>query len=256
MTEIKKLPLEYKLLKMIAKYIDDYFVGIEHPKVARANEFYDFLSRKDDFKKYLSDSTQFSRFLRDMHKKGLMKQFIVNYDVDTSLHYHYKWYFYPRGKALLTNTQETNCMNAKAHAGTNNYKSKQKIYETVNGVMVRSMQEQHIMNRLLSQSDFEVYYERQLIAGEQERYPDFTVHNIKTDTVFYWEHFGLSENTRYVEEMAEKIEWYQRIEIKNIEDGGRFIATIFINESHFIKLVDDLIEKMKDIIIPIGFLRG
>lgn len=256
MTEIKKLPLEYKLLKMIAGYIDNYFASMEYPKAVRANDIYNFLSCKDDFKKYISDSTQFSRFIRDMHRKGIMKQFIDNYDVDTTLHYHYKWHFYPRGKDLKTNTLKPDCINAKVHASTNNYKSKHKSFEAVNGVKVRSLQELHIMNRLLIQNDFVVYYERLLIAGEQERYPDFTVHNTKTDTVFYWEHFGLSENARYAEEMAEKINWYQRIGIKNIEDGGRFIGTIFINESHFAKLVDDLIEKMGKVIIPTGFLKG
>lgn len=256
MTEIKKLPLEYKLLKMIAEYINDYFAGIEHPKAVRASDIYDYLSRKDDFKKYISDSTQFSRFLRDMHKKGIMRQFIDNYDVDTSLHYHYKWHFYPRGKILMTNTQESNHINTRVHASANNYKSNNKLYEATDGVKVRSLQELHIINRLLDQHDFVVYYEKELIAEGQVRYPDFTIHNTKTDTVFYWEHFGLSENVYYAEEMAEKINWYQRIGIKNIEDGGRFIGTIFINESHFTKLVDDLIEKMREIIIPTGFLRG
>ena len=248
--------MEYKLLKIIGGYINDYFAGMEHPKAARASDIYDFLSRKDDFKKHISNPVQFSRFLRDMHKNGLMKQFIDNYDVDTSLYYKYKWYFYPKGKTLVTNTEEFNSAKVKVHAGTNEYKSEHKLFEAANGVKVRSRQELHIMNRLLAQSDFEVYYERQLIAGGQERYPDFTIHNKKTDTVFYWEHFGLSENARYAEEMAEKIRWYQQIGIKNIEDGGRFIGTIFIYENHFTKLVDDLIEKMKKVIIPTGFLRS
>lgn len=256
MTELKKLPWEYKLLKITAKYIDDYFTAMEHPKAACANDIYKFLSRKDDFKKYISDSIQFSRFIRDMHKKGLMKQFIDNYDVDTSLPYYYKWHFYPRVKLIETGIQKTNCTNAKVYEGTNNYKSKHKLFEAANGVNVRSLQELYIMNQLLAQKDFEVYYERQLIAEEHERYPDFTIHNKKTDTVFYWEHFGLSEDASYAEEMAEKIGWYQRIGINNIEYGGRFIGTIFINEVHFTKLVDDLIEKMKKIIVPIGFLRG
>lgn len=256
MTDIKELPLEYKLLKMIAEYIDGYFAGIEFPKAVRASDIYGYLARKDDFKIYISDPTQFNRFLRDMHKKGIMRQFIDNYDVDTSLHYHYKWYFYPRGKILITDTRESNHIKAKVHASTNNYKSKNKSFVATDGVEVRSLQELHIMNRLLDQSGFVVYYEKQLIAGGQERYPDFTVHNTETDTVFYWEHFGLSENAHYAEEMAEKINWYQRIGIKNIEDGGRFIGTIFINESHFTKLVDDLIEKMREVVIPTGFLRG
>lgn len=241
---------------MIAGYIDDYFAGMEYQKVVRADDIYNFLSRKDDFKKYITDSIQFSRFLRDMHQKGLMKQFIDNYDVDTSKHSYYKWSFYPRRKALVINRQDPNLINVKAHASANDYKSKNKLFEAANGVKVRSLQELHIMNRLIDQKDFTVYYERQLIAGGQERYPDFTIHNTKTDTVFYWEHFGLSENARYAEKMIEKIDWYQRIGIKNIEDGGRFVGTIYVNEEHFIKLVDDLIERMKEVIIPTGFLRG
>lgn len=256
MADIKSLPLEYKLLKMISRYIDDYFAGMEFQKVVRADDIYIFLSRKEDFKKHIKDSIQFSRFLRDMHQKGLMKQFIANYDVDTSLHHHYKWYFYPRRNELKTTTQDPNHIKARIHGSMNDYKSNHKSFEAANGVEVRSLQELHIMNRLITQKDFTVYYERQLIAGGQERYPDFTIHNTKTDTVFYWEHFGLSENTCYAEQMEEKIAWYQRIGIKNIEKGGRFIGTIYITEEHFIKLVDDLIEKMKEVIVPTGFLRS
>lgn len=101
-----------------------------------------------------------------------------------------------------------------------------------------------------------VYYERELIAGGQRRYPDFRIHNTTTDTVFYWEHFGLSENARYAEAMAEKISWYRQIGIKSIEAGGRFIVTIFTDEGRFVKSVDDLIERMGKVIIPTGFLRG
>ncbi len=63
------------------------------------------------------------------------------------------------------------------------------------------MQELHIYNMLLAERDFTVYYERPLIAGGEDRFPDFTVRNKQTDTVFFWEHFGLSEKGAYMDNM-------------------------------------------------------
>ncbi len=79
----------------------------------------------------------------------------------------------------------------------------------------------------------------------------FYVHNTKTNIIFYWEHFGLSEDARYMEKMAEKIKLYKEFGLTNIEEGGCFIGTIFKEESHFTKLVDDFIEKIKAI-VPAG----
>ncbi|MBB4035426.1 hypothetical protein GGR21_001319 [Dysgonomonas hofstadii] len=107
------------------------------------------------------------------------------------------------------------------------------------------------MNRLLSQKYFEVCYVKIFIVREKMLYPDFTVHNTKTNIIFYWEHFGLSEDARYMEKMAEKIKLYKEFGLTNIEEGGCFIGTIFKEESHFTKLVDDFIEKIKAI-VPAG----
>lgn len=144
------MPLEYKLLKIIDGYIDEYFAGMECPKTVRANEIYTFLSRKKDVKEYISNPIEFNRFIRKMHDKGIMKQFIGSYDVDTSLYHHYKWHFYPRGKSSAPASSDPNCTHAPVHAGTNDYKSEHKSFEAANGVKVRSSQELYIMNRLLA----------------------------------------------------------------------------------------------------------
>lgn len=249
---MKTLPREIRNLRMIAAHVEEYFAGMEFERVVRANDLYAFLRRREDFRAIFFSPVQFSRFLRMMHEAGLMKQF-VNYDVDTSLHWNWKWYFYPRGRKFLREPAVAG-REAQVHSGTNRFMPRSKAFEAADGVWVRSGQELHIMNRLLSRPHFEVWYERLLTAGGQERYPDFTVHNKKTDTVFYWEHFGFAgSDAEYADMMAGKIGWYRRIGIESIELGGRFIGTIFIDESHFTKLVEDVLGRMEDVSVGGGF---
>ena len=110
------------------------------------------------------------------------------------------------------------------------------------------------MNRLLAVRHFDVYYERPLTARRQTRYPDFTIWNKRTNTVFYWEHFGMTDNPAYADGMAEKLAWYRQISYKSIEENGRLIVTVYENAAQFIDAVARMIQRMDEIIAPCGFL--
>ena len=110
------------------------------------------------------------------------------------------------------------------------------------------------MNRLLAVRHFDVYYKRPLTARGQTRYPDFTIRNKRTNTVFYWEHFGMTDNPAYADGMAEKLAWYRQISYKSIEENGRLIVTVYENAAQFIDAVARMIQRMDEIIAPCGFL--
>ena len=65
----------------------------------------------------------------------------------------------------------------------------------------------------------------------------------------------MTDNQEYGEKMADKIEWYKQIGYKSIDEGGRFIVSVYQDEEHFIGLIDSIIEKMKVISVPCGFFK-
>ncbi len=261
------IPREIQLLRRLAADIDAYFAMMEQETVVRSDDLYNFLKRRAEFREWCGSYKQFCRFLHLHHDSGLMRQIVKKYRADTD-GYYYKYYFYPvarsvRSESGLVSAPES-CgeprpqSEAQAHTSANKSWRGRRVFETANGVMVRSGQERYIMNKLLTVSHLEVWYERRLTAGGEDRFPDFTVRNNNTDTVFFWEHFGLTRDDDYRDRMAERIAWYRRIGIDSIDSidrGGRFIGTIFVSENHFIKLVDDVIAKLDTIIVPVGFLR-
>lgn len=136
-------------------------------------------------------------------------------------------------------------ISAGSHPGKNNFFANGKIYEADNGVRVRSAQELYILNRLLREEDFDVYYERPLQGAGYEKYPDFTIRNMRTNCIFHWEHFGMLNHPRYDEYMVDKLAWYRQMGYKSIEDGGRLVVTRCDTEDQFIKSVEDVIARLK-----------
>lgn len=257
MSKLKSLPPEFALLKKIGKYLNEYFLDTLNPRMARSTDIYEFLKHKEDIRSCFPTGRDFGSFMKKMHLhyESVVRQFIAYKVIDTNPDF-LQWYFFPKDQIMTKEITDTNKIKAKTAIDPFRLKTGRKQIQAANGDLVRSFEELHIYNTLLAEDCFTIYYERPLIAEDKELFPDFTIHNRKTDTVFFWEHFGLSEKGKYMENMAEKIDWYQRIGIYKIEDGGRFIATIFINENHFVKLVDEMILKMKEVIVPDGFIRN
>lgn len=250
---MKSLPKEFNLLRMINKYVEEYFAMTAHTKMVRSTDIYEFLKRKDEFRQQISSAIEFSRFMRRMHDNGVLTQFVKNVKVDTSNKSFYQWYFFPPMRTLSRTTTSDDKNVASSHPDNSKFFRGNKKYMAANGTMVRSLHELNIMNRLLAVEIFDIYYERLLVAAGKECYPDFTIYNKETQTVFHWEHFGMTDNQKYGEKMTEKIEWYKQIGYKSIDEGGRLIVTVYQSEEHFIGMIDRIIERIKSISIPCGF---
>lgn len=86
-------------------------------------------------------------------------------------------------------------------------------YETEQGEMVRSKSEVIIANLLYSyRKDILYKYERPLIlikdGNEKTIYPDFTVLNLHTGRIAYFEHAGRMDDTYYANEFVKKMNTY------------------------------------------------
>lgn len=86
-------------------------------------------------------------------------------------------------------------------------------YETEQGELVRSKSEVIIANFLYQHKEKFVYkYERPLELMEKGRlktiYPDFTILNIYTGNIIYWEHAGRMDDPYYANEFLKKINMY------------------------------------------------
>lgn len=86
-------------------------------------------------------------------------------------------------------------------------------FETEEGEMVRSKSEVIIANMLYRQKDNLSYrYEKPLVLENRGRkytlHPDFTILNLKTGRILYWEHMGKMDDLKYVSDFVWKANMY------------------------------------------------
>lgn len=245
MDNLKKLPKDFVLLRELKLKIDEYFVRCNTRTVARSTDIYDYVQNKEPFKSEFQTARDFGRFLRKTHDEGVLTQLIPNSTVDTSIHESYKWRFYPLEKPLKTNTNIEEKNLATSHPTTNSLFKENKHFIASNGTKVRSKHELLILNKLLAEESFDVYYERPLKVDSYAKYPDFTIVNKNTKTVFHWEHFGMINDSDYNEKMTNKIQWYRDKGYHFLDEGGNLIVTYFENDTKLIESVLLNIEAIK-----------
>lgn len=95
------------------------------------------------------------------------------------------------------------------------------IHQTVGGLLVRSKSESMIAISL-SEHNIPFRYENILEIDSIPFAPDFTILNPKDDSLIYWEHFGLIDNEKYLNDMIYKIKAYAK---ENIILGDNLIIT-------------------------------
>lgn len=88
----------------------------------------------------------------------------------------------------------------------NNYPEGLK-FKTNSGIVVRSKSELIIAN-ILSEYKIPFRYECSLNLGGIILYPDFTIMHPKTNHIFYWEHFGMIDNSNYANNTTNKLHTY------------------------------------------------
>ena len=82
------------------------------------------------------------------------------------------------------------------------------IVKATRGKYVRSKSEA-IIDKLLFNAGIPFRYEDKLVLGDNTIYPDFTVRHPRTAEYYYWEHFGLLDDPKYVSEsVCRKIKLY------------------------------------------------
>ena len=102
---------------------------------------------------------------------------------------------------------------------------------------VRSKSEAMIA-MMLKQYKIPYRYECQLILDDMEIYPDFIIRHPKTGELFYWEHFGMIDNSEYAKKMISKMQTYIS---NNIFPGINLITTY---ETHDHPLTPEMVEML------------
>ncbi len=129
----------------------------------------------------------------------------------------------------------------------NDRHNENKIFETENGEWVRSKSEMIIANALRAQSDSLLYkYERPLKMrtknGMYTIYPDFTIINIHTGRIYFWEHFGMIGDPEYTGNAIDKINTFAQ----NGISMGKNLFITFECQNHPLstQCMRDVIEQM------------
>lgn len=122
------------------------------------------------------------------------------------------------------------------------------VYKTDNGEIVRSKSELIIANMLFhNKKNLKYKYERplELIVNGEKRiiHPDFTVLNVDTGKITYWEHAGKMDDSKY----ASSFVWKTNIYLENgIISGENLIYTFEtndtpINTQYVLTMIDKLL---------------
>lgn len=81
------------------------------------------------------------------------------------------------------------------------------IHSSISGHMLRSKSE-CMIDMLLFQKKIPFRYECELNLNNNTLYPDFTIRHPKTGKLYYWEHFGMMDDPKYVKKTMFKLNLY------------------------------------------------
>lgn len=228
------------MLRLLSKDVDAYFSASSGNGEVRSTDIYDFIKNREPYKSLFEDGAAFNRFLRKMYKSGAFKSIITNCSVDTSNPNFYQWRFYRK-----THSKRSTQVNSDSRSSQNNRFKGNKTIPVNDGNNVRSHQEKYIYDRLLTENDLLIYYERALEGESGTRFPDFTVANKITGVVYHWEHFGM-DDIEYLNGVPARLRWYKDKGYDFVENGGRLIMTQYKNQQDFEQQVEQMIAYIKN----------
>ncbi|MBQ7840401.1 MAG: ATPase [Lachnospiraceae bacterium] len=113
----------------------------------------------------------------------------------------------------------------------------QLIHKTATGIFVRSKSESMIAMWLYT-NGIPFRYECALHLGEITVFPDFTIRHPQTGHVYYWEHFGMMDQSAYCKSAISKMELYTS---NKIYPSIQLLTTFETKEN---PLTSDIVEKM------------
>ena len=196
----------------------------------RSNELYEFAKRDPVIDSYFKNGTQFNQFLRENHNNGYMKQIIPNYNVDTLNPNFYRWFFTRENKK-----ENTSRSLVEIKQSSLKYYKYGLTINTIENIDVRSSHEKQILENLACCDYLTIEYDAIIRSNDDKKFVDFKIKNRLTQKIFYWEHFGVTNSDRYLNEMAEKINWYKNNGFKTVELGGNLIYTYYTDNNQFLK---------------------
>ena len=97
----------------------------------------------------------------------------------------------------------------KEHPGCANTYEITTGYDSERGEVVRSKSEKIIADKLYNMGINYSYECRLRLGGNLALYPDFTILNTYTRRTWYWEHFGLTDDAMYRDNMCHKLNIYE-----------------------------------------------
>lgn len=110
------------------------------------------------------------------------------------------------GKAFGPHSENLEAWMAEEYETNKKYPEKLNIKGT-QGKYLRSKSEAMIDN-VLFRERIPFRYENQLVLDGIVMYPDFTIRHPKTGEYYYWEHFGMMDNSEYASHACRKIKTY------------------------------------------------
>lgn len=93
------------------------------------------------------------------------------------------------------------------------------VYRTGRGLTVRSKSE-WIISEALANAGVAFEYEKALTLGGVTRYPDFTIEDEISGSIFYWEHLGMLDRAEYRMAWERKLTWYRANGVLPVDEGG------------------------------------
>lgn len=220
---------DFQLLRKIERRLSAYFQKTESKSVINASDFYCIIEKS----KLFASQIPFNQLLRRTHSNGMLKQIIPNYTVNTSCFQNWRWKFF--AKINIVNSD----LRADVVLGRFNYYKLEKKFIASNGEKLRSNQELKIYEALIILKGITIYYEKPLTLHGETRYPDFTIVNKRNRKTFYWEHIGMTHNSKYLDRLTESIEWYRNNGLLNHKSQEHAIFTYYSSKKEFSKLISD-----------------
>ncbi|MGN1139786.1 MAG: ATPase, partial [Oliverpabstia sp.] len=169
-----------------------------------SKELYNFFRYTQNFKKYLSlkleefmNEKRSIKFYLDHHTSHIKSEELLS--TDSGYHELLLPFFTPLSQEL---TDWMNCPYQK-----NPLYSEQLIHKSVSGHLLRSKSES-IIDTFLYINKIPFRYECALTLGEVVLFPDFTIRHPRTGQIYYWEHFGLMDQSPYSQKTYAKLQLY------------------------------------------------
>ena len=119
------------------------------------------------------------------------------------------------------------------------------VNRTRKGLAVRS-NAQRIIADALDEANIRFGYEKELVIGDQTRYPSFTIEDEISGRTVYWEHLGKLIRKDDRRAWVNKLKWYRDNDIVPIEKAEESKAELIVTEGNLsLDEINELIKKIK-----------